>query len=108
MLGDQRPFCIGLIVPNFVVLETEARSHGWAHNNRGELLAHPDVLAIYQREIDKLNADLAPFERIKKFALLDRELSQDAGELTPTLKVRRRIVTQKFAGQIEALYAPGA
>ncbi|MCC6652905.1 MAG: long-chain fatty acid--CoA ligase [Candidatus Eisenbacteria bacterium] len=108
MLGDQRPFCIGLLVPNFVVLETEAKAHGWAHNNRHELLSHPDVLAIYQREIDRLNADLASFEQIKKFALLDRELSQDAGELTPTLKVRRRIVTQKFASQIEALYAPGA
>lgn len=108
MLGDQRPYCICLLVPNFTVLETEARARGWAHNNRRELLAHPDALVLYQREVDKLNADLAPFERIKKFALLDRDLSQDAGELTPTLKVRRRVVTQKFAEQIEALYASGA
>ncbi|MBI5168257.1 MAG: long-chain fatty acid--CoA ligase [Candidatus Eisenbacteria bacterium] len=108
MLGDQRPYCICLLVPNFAVLETEARARGWAHNNRRELLAHPDALALYQREIDKLNADLAPFEQIKKFALLDRDLSQDAGELTPTLKVRRRVVTQKFAEQIESLYAAGA
>ncbi|MFN8586775.1 MAG: long-chain fatty acid--CoA ligase [Candidatus Eisenbacteria bacterium] len=106
MLGDHRPYCIGLLVPNFSVLEHEARVRGWAHNNRRELLAHPDALALYQREVDKLNADLAPFEQIKKFALLDRDLSQDAGELTPTLKVRRRVITQKFAELIESLYAP--
>jgi long-chain acyl-CoA synthetase len=90
------------------VLETEARARGWPHGTRAELLALPQVNAIYQREVDKLNADLAPFEQIKKFALLDRDLSQDAGELTPTLKVRRRVLTQKFESLIESLYANGA
>lgn len=107
MLGDRRPYCVCLLVPNFAVLETEAKTRGWAHASRHELLAHPEVLAVYQREIDRLNADLAPFEKIKKFALLDRDLSQDAGELTPTLKVRRRVLSRKFADLIESLYAPG-
>jgi len=108
MLGDRRPYCVCLIVPNFAVLETEARTRGWPHATRQDLLALPQVRAIYQREVDKLNADLAPFEQIKKFSLLDRELSQDAGELTPTLKVRRRVLTQKFESLIESLYASGA
>ena len=108
MLGDQRPYCICLIVPSFVLLETRAKERGWANGSRAELLRHPEVLARYQREIDTLNAELAPFEQIKRFALLDRELSQDAGELTPTLKVRRRVVTEKFASVIESLYATGA
>jgi long-chain acyl-CoA synthetase len=108
MLGDQRPFCVCLLVPNFVVLETEAKTQGWNHVSRQELLKRPEVQAIYQREIDKLNADLAPFEKIKKFALLDRDLSQDAGELTPTLKVRRRVISQKFATLIDSLYEGGA
>ncbi len=108
MLGDRRPYVVCLIVPNFVVLETEARTRGWPHGTRAELLALPQVNAIYQREVDKINADLAPFEQIKKFALLDRDLSQDAGELTPTLKVRRRVLTQKFESLIESLYASGA
>jgi long-chain acyl-CoA synthetase len=108
MLGDQRPYCICLIVPNFALLETRAKERGWAHNSRQELLRHPEVLGRIQHELDKVNADVAKFESIKKFALLDRELSQETGELTPTLKVRRRIVTQKFQELIESLYATSA
>jgi long-chain acyl-CoA synthetase len=108
MLGDRRPYCVCLLVPNFAVLENEAKAHGWKHSSRHELLALPQVLAIYQHEVDRLNADLAPFEKIKKFALLDRELSQDAGELTPTLKVKRRVISQKFESLIESLYANGS
>jgi long-chain acyl-CoA synthetase len=108
MLGDRRPYCVCLIVPNFVLLETRARAGGWAHGSREELLRHPEVTGRIQHQIDKLNADLAPFEQIKRFALLDRDLSQDAGELTPTLKVRRRIVAQKFEKLIESLYDAGA
>ena len=59
-------------------------------------------------QIDKLNADLAPFEQIKRFALLERDLSQEAGELTPTLKVRRRVIAQQFEKLIESLYDAGA
>ncbi len=55
-----------------------------------------------------MNGELAPFERIKRFALLDRDLSQEAGELTPTLKVRRRIVAERFAGVIAEMYGPRA
>jgi long-chain acyl-CoA synthetase len=108
MLGDQRPFCICLIVPNFAVLEERAKQQGWNLQSRQELLKHPEILGHIQQEIDRLNADLAQFEKIKKFALLDRDLSQDAGELTPTLKVRRRVITQKFQGLIESLYSSGA
>ncbi len=105
LIGDHRPYVVALLVPAFPTLEAHARAHGWTSESRGELLRRAEVREIYQREIDRLNADLAPFEKIKKFALLDRELSQEAGELTPTLKVRRRIVAQKFADAIEGLYA---
>ncbi|HTR97293.1 MAG TPA: long-chain fatty acid--CoA ligase [Candidatus Acidoferrales bacterium] len=105
MLGDRRPYCVALIVPNFVNLETRAKQAGWPDGTRAALLAHPEVRALYQREIDALNAERAPFEQIKRFALLDRELSEAAGELTPTLKVRRRVVSTKFENVIESLYA---
>jgi long-chain acyl-CoA synthetase len=105
MLGDQRPFCVALIVPNFANLEAEAKEKGWPMGSRRELLASPAVRALYQGVVDELNTGLAPFETIKKFELLERELNADAGELTPTLKVRRKIVSQTFAYLIESMYA---
>ena len=105
LVGDRRPYVVALLVPDFGKLEAEAKARGWAADSRAALLAHPEVLAHYQREIETLNVGLAPFERIKRFSLLERELSQEAGEITPTLKVRRRIVGQKFGEVIERLYA---
>jgi long-chain acyl-CoA synthetase len=105
MLGDRRPYVVCLIVPDFAALEAEAKVRGWTAPDRRALLERPDVQALYQAEVDRLNADLAPFEQIKRFTLLDRELSQEAGELTPTLKVRRKVITEGFAPAIEELYA---
>ena len=105
MLGDQRPYCVALIVPNFANLEAEAKAHGWPAGSRSELLRSAGVRSLYQRVVDELNAGLAPFETIKRFELLDRDLSAEAGELTPTLKVRRKVVSQTFAELIEGMYA---
>ena len=105
MLGDQRPYCVALLVPNFANLEAEANAKGWVAANRRELLRSAPVRALYAEVIAELNAGLAPFETIKKFELLDRDLSADAGELTPTLKVRRKVVSQTFADLIEGMYA---
>ncbi|MBI1799356.1 MAG: long-chain fatty acid--CoA ligase [Candidatus Eisenbacteria bacterium] len=104
LVGDRRPCVMGLLVPNFASLEAEARARGWATDSREDLVLRPEALALYQPLIDSLNEGLAPFERIKSFALLPRELSADADELTPTLKVKRRIVNQHFARIIEDLY----
>jgi long-chain acyl-CoA synthetase len=76
--------------------------------SRGELLRSPGARSLYQRLVDELNAGLAPFETIKRFELLDRDLSAEAGELTPTLKVRRKVVSQTFAELIEGMYAGAA
>ena len=105
MLGDSRPYCVALLVPNFANLEHHAKEHGWPSSSRQELLASGAVHALYQGLVDELNAGLAPFETIKRFELLDRDLSAEQGELTPTLKVRRKIVSQRFAGLIEGMYA---
>lgn len=108
MLGDQKPYCVALLIPNFVNLEAEAKTHGWTPASRAELLRRPEVRALYQAEIDKLNADLAQFETIKTFELLDRDLSPEAGELTPTLKVRRRVIMQRFSELIDSMYSAPA
>jgi long-chain acyl-CoA synthetase len=104
LLGDRKPYVVALLVPNFANLEAEARARGWTYADRGELLRRPEVLGLFQAEVDKLNADLAPFERVKKFELLQHELTQDAGELTPTLKVKRRVVMKKYGDTIDRLY----
>jgi long-chain acyl-CoA synthetase len=108
LLGDRRPFIVCLIVPNFANLESDAKARGRPFASRAALLAQPETRALFQAEIDKLNQDLAPFERVKKFALLERDLSQEAGELTPTLKVRRRVVSERFAEVIAQLYGAHA
>ncbi len=108
LLGDRRPFVVALIVPNFNNLQAEAKTGGWARDRLGELLETAEARALYQSLIDQVNADLAPFEKIKYFALLDRELSQESGELTPTLKVKRRVIMESYAPVIERLYASSA
>jgi long-chain acyl-CoA synthetase len=104
LLGDRQPYVVSLIVPNFANLEAEARSHGRTFVSHRDLIGQPEIQALIQAEVDKLNGELAPFEKIKRFALLDRDLSQEAGELTPTLKVRRRVVAERFADVIQELY----
>ena len=71
---------------------------------RRELLARPDVHGLYGQVVDHVNATLAQFERIKKFHLLPREFSQEAGDLTPTLKVKRAVVEAKYRAEIEEMY----
>jgi long-chain acyl-CoA synthetase len=105
LLGDQKPFIVCLIVPKFGVLENEARAQGWAFDSRAALLARPEVRALFETEIEQVNATAAPFEKIKRFALIDRELSADQGEITPSLKVKRKIVAQHFDACIQELYA---
>jgi long-chain acyl-CoA synthetase len=105
LIGDQRPFVSALIVPNFAQLEAYAKLKGISFVTHSDLVKHPDVHALFEREIMALTKDLARFEMVKRFALLDHEFSQDQGELTPTLKVRRKIVLAKYAREIDALYA---
>ena len=108
LLGDRRPYVVALLVPNFGNLQAEAQARGWSFAPQGEGLERPEVQALYQAVVDQINAELAPFERIKHFALLDRELTQEAGELTPTLKVKRRVLMERYAPIIERLYAAHA
>jgi long-chain acyl-CoA synthetase len=105
LIGDQRPYVTVLLVPNLERLEGLARRNGWPFASHRELLERPEVLGIVQRRLDRLNESLAPFERVRRFALLDREMTQEGGELTPSLKVRRKVVLERYAGLIESLYA---
>jgi long-chain acyl-CoA synthetase len=72
------------------------------------LAAHPAVLSLIQQVVDEVNVKYARVEQIKKFAILDHDLSVESGELTPTLKVKRRVINEKYADLFDRLYAAGA
>lgn len=105
IIGEQRKFPAALIVPDFAVLEARVRQMNLGALARAELVKHPEVLALYQALLDALNERLAQFERVKRFALLPTEFTMERGELTPTMKVRRQVVEERWRDLIEGLYA---
>jgi long-chain acyl-CoA synthetase len=105
MIGNKRNFPAALVVPNFDTLEKWARQKGLAFNDRHDLVSRPEVQAHYERLVDELTEHLAQFEKIKKIVLLPREFTIDAGELTPSLKVKRRVVEEKYKDLIDGMYS---
>ncbi len=105
MLGDKRKYCIMLVVPNYEHLERWARYKNLAWADHRGLIGRPEVKAKMEREVLRMLHDLASYETPKKILLLEHDFSIENGDLTPTLKVRRRIVEQKYKRQIDALYA---
>ena len=104
LLGDRRKFAAALIVPEIGALERRLKELGRPPSSRAELATREDVHALYKEIVDALNRDLAQFERIKKIAILPVEFSVASGELTPTLKVKRKVIEERYRDQIEALY----
>jgi len=105
VVGDKRKFASVLIVPNFPVLEEWAAAHDISYSSREKLVRSPQVRALYQGVVDELNSNLAQYEKLKKFLLLPEELSIADGTLTPSMKLRRRHLEQRYHRQIEAMYA---
>jgi long-chain acyl-CoA synthetase len=104
MIGDRRKFVALLIVPNFEQLEGWAKHKGIAFADRAQLIAHPEVKAKMEREVLDHLQGLATFETPKKVALIEHDFTIESGELTPTLKVRRRVIDTKYKPIIDALY----
>jgi long-chain acyl-CoA synthetase len=105
LYGDRRKFPIMLVVPNFENLERWARERGLSYGTRAQLLELADVKAKVEREVMGSLHDLAKFETPKKVVLLENDFTIESGELTPTLKVKRRVVERNYKGQIDAAYA---
>jgi long-chain acyl-CoA synthetase len=105
VVGERRRFISALIVPNFERLEEYARSNSIPFRDRTELCRRKNVIDFIQAEVDRSTPELASYERIKKIALLARDFDLAAGEVTPTLKVRRAIVEGKYKDLIDSLYA---
>jgi long-chain acyl-CoA synthetase len=108
MLGDKRKFCVMLVVPQFEHLEPWAKHKNLVFADRDGLIRLPPVQAKMEREVLRQLDGLANYELPKKVMLLEHDFTIESGDLTPTLKVRRRVVEKKFQRKIDALYAEGA
>ncbi len=108
LIGDRRRFPSVVLAPNFPALEEWAQIHGVTAASHAELVADAQVQALYHSVVEQLNHDLAQFEKIKKILIVPDEFSIATGEITPSHKLRRRVVEQKYCQQIDALYAEHA
>jgi long-chain acyl-CoA synthetase len=104
LVGDRHKFISVLISPNFVALEDWARHHGIATKDRAELVADSRVVALYAEIVREVNGSLANFESLKRFRVVPHEWTQETGELTPSMKLKRRVITEKYAALIDELY----
>ncbi|HEX9001108.1 MAG TPA: long-chain fatty acid--CoA ligase [Blastocatellia bacterium] len=104
VIGNARKFAAALIVPAFDSLRAYAKSLNIETKDYKDLARHPRIIEYFKKKVDEVTRELAPHEKIKKIALLDQEFSVEGGELTPTLKVRRKFVEDKHREVINSLY----
>ncbi len=104
VIGDRRPYLVALVTLDPEEAVTYAKEHGLPEDPE-QLAANEEVRATIQRHIDRINEKFARVEQVKKFVILPRDLSQESGELTPTMKVKRNVVADKYAGEVESLYS---
>jgi long-chain acyl-CoA synthetase len=104
VVGNKRKYASVLIVPNFDNLLAWAGAQGLSTDDRGALLAEPAVETLYDEVLEKLNAGRPSYETIKKFRLLEDDFTIAAGELTPTLKVKRGTIEEKHSALIDTMY----
>lgn len=105
LVGNERKFAAALIVPDWEQLRSYAQLKGLNLSTPAEFCQHPRILDLFQRQVESLTADLAQYERVKRVALLEHELTIEGGEMTPTLKVKRRVIDEKYRDVIDRLYA---
>lgn len=104
VIGDKRKYCTAVVVPSFEVLERTATENGWSYDGHEGLANLPEVRDLVSKDVDSVNENLASFETIKDFVLTKSPFSIETGELTPSLKVKRKVVLEKFADEIEKMY----
>jgi long-chain acyl-CoA synthetase len=107
IVGDKRKFAAVLVSPNFAQLEAWAQSNEIPFASHSELIANPKVQALYHGIIETTNQSLARFEKLKKVLLVPEEFSPANGAMTPTMKLRRRVIEDRYRQQIDEMYAEG-
>jgi long-chain acyl-CoA synthetase len=104
VIGSERRFPAALIVPEWEQLESYAKLKGLDLRTHEDFCHDPRIVNLFERQIAARTQNLAQFEKIKRIALLDKELTVEGGELTPTLKVKRRVVNEKYREVIDRIY----
>lgn len=104
VVGDKYPYLTALMVPNFENLQTYFDEKGVKGLDHEAMAEHPDTDALIGEAVKAINSELAMHERIRRFTVLKREFSLEEGELTPTMKVRRKMVNERYAGAISGMY----
>jgi long-chain acyl-CoA synthetase len=108
VIGDKRKYVAALIVPEFEQLRSWAKDQGIDASDKNRLIADKRVIDLIKQEVNQLTKGLADYEKVKRIALIAKDFTIDGGELTATLKVRRRVVEEKYKDLIESLYPTGA
>jgi long-chain acyl-CoA synthetase len=108
LVGDKHKFISALISPNFAALEEWAQRHGIEAKSRAVLVADSRVIAHYGEIVREVNGSLANFETLKRFRVVAEEWAQETGELTPSMKLKRRVITERYVEAIDELYADEA
>ncbi len=104
VIGDRRKYVTAIIIPAFEALKEYARRHGIDFKSIEDLIENTEIRTFFAERIERLQHGLAGFEKIKRFTLLPKEFTIESGELTNTLKLRRRVINSNYASQIEAMY----
>jgi long-chain acyl-CoA synthetase len=105
VVGAERKFTAALIVPSFANLSTWCNSNGIDTSSHDQMLRHPKVLEYYKQIIEKYNPLFNPVEQVKKFELVNTEWTINGGELTPTLKLKRKVIMEKYGDIVEKIYS---
>ncbi len=104
LIGDGKPYIVALLAPSFEAISAWAQTHGMGGVEPAQLLRESEVTALFERAVHRVNSELSHFESIKKYRVLPQPLTIEDGELTPTMKVKRRIVEREYSDLIEAMY----
>ena len=104
VVGDRRQYVSALVVPAFEALKAWAQEKRIAFRDHEDLIGKPEVVQLMEERIRSRSQQLAPFETIRKFTLLARQFTQQTGEITPTLKVRRKVIAEKYRHLIDRMY----
>jgi len=105
VIGDNRKYVSALIVPAFEALEAHAKKAGIAYAGREELVKNPEIVKFYREKIDLITKELGQVEKVKRFTLLPAEFTQENNEITPTQKIKRKVINERYGA---AIYGDGS